>query len=166
MFAFPALNLEKHGISSSRACSWGGVQWEVHGRNILTKVRIKHTSCLSVTLLYITVLSPFLGSFNYILESGYYNNNNNNYYFDGRNYFNLFKSIQSAAGLKALKPVATGCCSQFTRKRLPYLFRFTFIVCTEVCLTFSNYNYEWNIIFKVRLVVLIWPSWSAGPQKQ
>ena len=57
---------------------------------------------------------------------------------DRRMYLNLSKSIQSTAGLRALKPAANG--RYFMCKSLPYYL--AYIYCTEARLSFSDYINE------------------------
>ena len=58
----------------------------------------------------------------------------NHYYIHGRFYFTLCKSIESAAGLKALKPAANGCYSSYCADQYPTID----IYCTEVHLSFCH----------------------------
>ena len=88
-------------------------------------------------------------------------NNNNNYYIDGRIYLNLSKSIQSTAGLKALKPVANG--RSLMCKSLPYylhlLYRSTLnpsvskVHAGSFCVSVIHQTLTW--IFNVRMWSLL-----------
>ena len=88
----------------------------------------------------------------YDFPSAYY------YYYyciERRIYFNLSKSTQSAAGLKALKPAANS--RYFMCKTLPYcfhlLYRSTFILLTAKCML---------VFFRVSAIHRT-PTWTTGP---